>query len=194
MPRGKKGPVPEALADRIEVVAGGGLLGTIESKKLEKMLNNPIPAPEGANGSVEAEQPQLFKEPGIVKRWRTTPVAPETLNQGRIALATFYQMVINTEDAKKATAAQFNSELASLNLQMRVIAKVLAKPTEEAEVNCEWRVIDGENARGLYRLDSGECIETAALTAEDRAAELEHVKTANTEFGRLSFSKKGQYE
>ena len=106
------------------------------------------------------------------------PVAPETLNQGRIALATFYQMVIDTEDAKKATAAQFNSELALLNKQMRVIAKVLAKPTEEVEVECEWRVIDG-NARGLFRLDTGECIEKAALTAEDRAEELEEAQDMN---------------
>ena len=174
MARGKKGPVPEALADRIEVVADGELLGEIHGK--------PAPPPEVVSGSEleeilredkQAEQPKLFKEPGIVKRWITIPLAPELLNEKRIALATLYQMVIDVEDAKKASAAQFNSELAHLNEQMRVIAKVLAKPTEEAEIECEWRVLDGEHARGLYRLDTGECLEKAALTAEDRAAEVE---------------------
>ena len=63
----------------------------------------------------------------------------------------------------------------TLDTEMRGVVKGLKGLP--FDVDCEWRGIDG-NARGLFRLDTGECIEQAALTAEDRAAELTDAEDA----------------
>ena len=180
MARGKRGPVPEALADRIEVVVGGELLGKVESKNLEKMLENPVPAPEAANGHAEpaiAEQPELFREPGTVIKYVNVSPAPEVLDEHRKALADLAQEYLAIKDAKKAADAGFNTQISEIDTKMREIVLAI-KYSGQYPVECEWRVIDG-NARGLFRLDTGECIEMAALTAEDRAAELEQAQDMN---------------
>ena len=162
MARGKRGPVPEALADRIEIVAGGGLLGTIESKKLETILND--------------VQPALFREPGIVKRRLQVQLSEEVLSEHRNALANLAQEYLRIKDAKKQADADFNAQINTLDGEMRGVVKGLKGLP--FDVDCQWRVIDG-NARGLFRLDTGECIEMAALTAEDRAEELDEANDMN---------------
>ena len=139
----------------------------------EEAIENP------AREDKPAEQPELFREPGIVNKWLTVPLSDEVVNEKRQALAELYQQGLDVMDSKKTADKDFNAQLATIETMMRGIAKTLADPTEEAEVECEWRVIDGENARGLFRLDTGECIETAALTAEDRAVELDEVNDMN---------------
>ena len=155
---------------------------------------DPFKTPEAANGKAEpviAEQPELFKEPGIVKRWVKVHFDEGFLNEKRKALADLYQTALTVKEDKKSADADFNAQLTHIDEMMRDIARLLASPFTEDEVRCEWRVIDGENARGLFRIDTGECIEKAALTAEDRAAELDEVTAANetdltdTEFAGL---------
>ena len=140
----------------------------------------PAKEPEAATANAEpvAEQPELFKEPGIVIRYVNVSPAPEVLAEHRKALADLAQEYLAIKDAKKAADAGFNTQISEIDTKMREIVLALKYPGQYL-VECEWRVIDGENARGLYRLDTGECIETAALTAEDRAAELDEVTAAN---------------
>ena len=164
MPRGKKGPVPDALPN--------GVYGI------------PTPPPDGLAEPATAEQSELFKEPGIVK-WLTVPLSAEVVNEKRQALAELYQQGLDVMDAKKTADKDFNAQLATIETMMRGIAKTLAAPTEEAEVECEWRVIDG-NTRGLFRLDTGECLEKTALTAEDRAVINAQAANALKEFAGVN--------
>ena len=188
MARGKKGPRPDALPkeEAIEetwICVDCGfeapdlyLLEQHQQSMSHGVYGIPTPPPDGLAEPATAEQSELFKEPGIVNKWLTVPLSDEVVNEKRQALAELYQQGLDVMDSKKTADKDFNAQLATIETMMRGIAKTLAAPTEEAEVACEWRVIDGENARGLYRLDTGECMEKAALTAEDRAAELDEVK------------------
>ena len=205
MPRGKKGPRPDELLkqgarEKLNKMLHEDGQTTIEETWLciycdfkttalnyleqhhksagHGVYGIPTPPPDGLAEPATAEQSELFKEPGIVK-WLTVPLSAEVVNEKRQALAELYQQGLDVMDAKKTADKDFNAQLATIETMMRGIAKTLAAPTEEAEVACEWRVIDGENARGLYRLDTGECMEKAALTAEDRAAELDQAQDMN---------------
>ena len=100
MARGKRRPVPEALADRIEVMAGGELLGEVVA--------------EAANGNAEpaiAEQPELFNTPGIVKRRLQVQLSEEVLSEHRNALADLAQEYLRIKDAKKQADADFNAQI-----------------------------------------------------------------------------------
>lgn len=129
-------------------------------------------------------QSALFSEPGIVTRAINTPLPEEELNQKRTRLAELYQQVLEVKSAKKAADTDFNAQIADIDEMMQAIARTLRYPTSNQTVRCEWRIIEGENARGLYRLDTGELLEKGALTEEDRAAELEQVEAANEELQR----------
>lgn len=128
---------------------------------------------------VKPEQPQLFSEKGVIHRDVQVPLAPEFLSEKRVQLATLYQNILDVEDAKSAAVSDFNAQIKSIDAQMQEIARVLKLPYTHEKVDCEWRILEAENARGLYRLDTGEMIEKQPLTAEDRAAELERAQEAN---------------
>lgn len=129
---------------------------------------------------LSATQPgELFSEPGIVHRNVEVPIDPEVLNEKRVKLAELYQEALEVKANKKSADAAFNAQLTGIDEDMQSIARVLRTPFTYAKVETEWRIIDGENARGLYRLDTGEMLENAALTEEDRAEELRRAEAAN---------------
>ena len=132
-------------------------------------------------GYKTATQPQLFSEPGVVHRNVEVPIDPDVLNEKRAKLAELYQEALEVKANKKSADAAFNAQLTAIDEDMQAIARILKSPFTYTRADCEWRIIDGENARGLYRLDTGELIEKAALTEEDRAAELKRAEEANAE-------------
>lgn len=127
-----------------------------------------------------AEQAELFAPPaGPLKREIAVPISEGFLNETKSKLATLYQEHLDIKARKKAADDACNEELKFIDEEMRSLAKILKDPTEKQWVDCEWRVIDEENARGLFRLDTGECLETKPLTMEDRARELVETETVN---------------
>lgn len=126
-------------------------------------------------------QPELFSESGIVQRSVEVPIHPEVLNEKRIKLAELYQDAIDVKALKKGADASFNAQLSSIDEDMQAIARILKTPFIYEAVDCEWRNIDGENASGLYRLDTGEQIDKRPLSQEDRQQELDAANQANAQ-------------
>lgn len=125
-------------------------------------------------------QPELFSTPGIIHKMIDVPMEEEFLNQKKTALAELYQNTLDVKFQKKAADAGFNAQLTAFDERMQEISRILANPFTSVRVDCEWRVIEGENARGLFRIDTGEQIEKSPLTQEDRVAELEKATEDNT--------------
>lgn len=124
-------------------------------------------------------QPELFSTPGIVHRNVEVPMEPEFLAAKREKLADLYQQALDVKGKKKSADANFNAKLTEIDEQMQEIARVLKTPYTYENADCEWRIIEGENARGLYRLDTGEEIERQALSEEDRIKELDKAQRDN---------------
>lgn len=143
------------------------------------------------HGGFESEEPvetatqaALFGEPGVITRSINVPMPEEELNERRARLAELYQEISDVKSAKKAADTDFNAQISAIDERMQAIARTLRCPTSLETVRCEWRIIDGENARGLYRLDTGELLEKSPLTAEDMALELEKAEAANAGGGQ----------
>lgn len=198
MARGKKGPIPEDLneptdptAEQIvgeENVVDVGEVDpppgmrcaecTFTSNLLSEMEEHC--AGTGHGGSrPEPQQPALFSEKGVVTRSIEVPLEPEFLAAKRERLAELYQEALDVKAKKKSADSAFNAELSDLDEQMQEIARVLRRPYTYEHVDCEWRIIDGENARGLYRLDTGEQVDKQPLSEEDRLEELARAEKQN---------------
>lgn len=124
-------------------------------------------------------QPELFSEHGEVSRFVNVPLPDGVVTEKLIELSELYQDTLNVKENKKAADDEFNAQLKTLDAQMQAIARILKTPWTSEPVKCIWRIIEGENARGLYRIDTGEIIDKQPLTAEDRAAELAQAEAAN---------------
>lgn len=124
-------------------------------------------------------QPELFSTPGIIHRQIEVPLEEDFLANKRVSLAELYQQALDVKAKKKAHDDRLNAQLKEIDEQMQEIARVLATPYTLETVDCEWRVIEGENARGLYRLDNDALIETLPLTGEDRESEMEKAAEDN---------------
>ncbi len=135
------------------------------------------------HGKFDAEpvQPELFSTPGVIHKSIEVPLPAEELNQKRAKLAELYQEVLNVKDEKKSADSDFNEQLKSLDESMQAIARVLKNPFTRETVDCEWHIIDGENARELRRLDTGEVVDKQPLSMEDKLAEEEKAATENAE-------------
>lgn len=128
----------------------------------------------------EAVQPELFRPPGVITSMVNVMLPAELLNEKRIRLSGLYQSALEIKEDKKETDSDFNARLKTIDEQMQEIARVLKTPFTYEKVDCEWRIIEGENARGLYRLDTGEQIDKQPLTMEDRVEELQKAETDNS--------------
>jgi len=118
----------------------------------------------------EPVQPELFSTPGVVHRDVRVPFPDDVINEKRARLASLYQNALDIREEKKAADDDFNAQLKSIDTDMQALARVLRTPWTYENADCEWKILDNENARGLYRLDTGEMIEKQPLTAEDYAA------------------------
>lgn len=126
-------------------------------------------------------QPELFRPPGVISRSIQIPLDPELLAEKRECLSALYQKALDVKFNKKTVDAGFNATLTDIDEHMQEIARILRSPYTYETKDCEWRIIEGENARALYRLDTGEEIERSPLTQEDFQAEHEHAEAANAE-------------
>jgi hypothetical protein len=126
----------------------------------------------GKWGLKENQQPKLFSEKGVVHRNVEIRLPDDIITERKDRLAHLYQSMLEVREEKKSADDDFNARIKNIDNQMQEIARVLKTPFTLEKVDCEWRIIEGENARGLYRLDTGALIETEALTQEDREAEL----------------------
>ena len=133
----------------------------------------------GGYGKEEPVQPELFGEPGVVHRMVNVMLPAELLNEKRSRLAALYQSALEVKEEKKTADDEFNARLKNIDTQMQEIARILRTPYTYEKVDCEWRILQEENARGLYRLDTGEQIEKQPLTEEDRVKEIEQASEAN---------------
>lgn len=133
----------------------------------------------GTYKTVEQVQSELFSEAGIVYRMLDIPMPEELVNTKRARLAELYQSALEVKDEKKAIDDDCNARLKNIDTQMQEIARVLRVPTSHERVECEWRVLEGSNSRGLFRIDTGEKLEERPLTEEDRIRELEKANCEN---------------
>jgi hypothetical protein len=124
-------------------------------------------------------QPELFSEKGIVHRMVNVMLPAELLNEKRTRLAALYQSALDIKDDKKSADDDFNARLKNIDSQMQEIARVLKTPYTYEKVECEWRIIEEENARGLYRLDTGELLDKQPLTMEDMQEEQQKAEAEN---------------
>ena len=130
---------------------------------------------------VDAVQPALFSEPGVIHRMVNVMLPSELLQEKRARLASLYQSALEIKEEKKATDDDCNARLKNIDTQMQEIARILKTPYTYEKVDCEWRILNEENARGLYRLDTGEMIEKQPLSMEDKLAEEEKAAAQNAE-------------
>lgn len=126
-----------------------------------------------------AVQPELFRPPGTIRKSIKVPFESAFLEEKRKELATFYASALEVKAEKKSADAGFNARLTTIDEEMQAISRILQSPFTYENQDCEWRIIEGENARGLYRLDTGEQIEKKPLSAEDFAAEQQKAETDN---------------
>lgn len=202
MPKGKKGPIPEDLNEPTDPTAEQivGEENVVDVGEAEAPESEPATmrcsdctfstnhlseleehcAGTGHGGSrPEPQQPALFSEPGIVHRMVNVMLPAELLNEKRTRLAALYQSALEVKEEKKSADDDFNARLKNIDSQMQEIARVLRQPFTYERVDCEWRLIENENARGLYRLDTGEMIDKQPMTAEDFATERERAEKQN---------------
>jgi len=199
--KGKKGPVPEPIES--EDPTAEEIVG--EENVVDVDTDEPLPELTGykcadciftsnflseieehvsgtGHGGFKDDTPvqaALFNEPGVIHRMINVSLPADFLNEKRTRLAALYQSALDVKDEKKSADDDFNSRLKNIDSQMQEIARVLKTPYTCEKVDCEWKILEEENARGLYRLDTGEMIEKQPLTEEDRAKELEHAKEEN---------------
>jgi hypothetical protein len=140
----------------------------------EKTVEGEIPKPE---------QVELFKEPGFVRRHLETRVGEAFLNALRGELEALCRKKRDVEDEKDAATKAFNARIKAHEQSIDDILQQLQVKTQFAYVDCEWRILNDENARGLFRLDTGDCIERRPLTAEDRLEELAKAQADNAPAG-----------
>jgi len=205
MPKGKRGPRPEVSDEP----TAEQIVGEENVVDVELIIDNVPPERQGykcsqpgcpfqtgflmemeehVNGTghgsyvtdtIDPQQPELFSTPGIVHKQIQVQMDEEFLVEKRARLAALYQEALDVREAKKSADDDFNAQLKTLDTDMQAIARVLRTPFTYDTVDCEWRIIENENARGLYRMDSGELIETQPLSEEDRLKELEKANAEN---------------
>lgn len=199
--KGKRGPVPDPLDPAPEQIVGEENIVNVDDDYQPEIpagyhcsdcsfaSNHLSEIEEHTNGTghggYEAEtpplvtQPELFATPGVIHRMMNVPMPDAFLNERRTQLAFLYQQSLEVREEKKDADSDFNARLKSLDEQMQAIARILKTPHTYEKIACEWKLIENENARGLYRLDTGELLERAALTQEDFVREQEKAATDN---------------
>lgn len=83
-------------------------------------------------------------------------------------LAELYGEYGDAELRKKASADRFKEELEELDGRIAHLARIVRSGEEYRTVECKWRYLFDVNTKELVRMDTGEIVETAAITAEER--------------------------
>ena len=88
-------------------------------------------------------------------------------------LAKLNQDLVEKETRKKEVASDYAAQLSAITSTIQVESRKVATGIEYRFVECQWVPNFTEDINELFRLDTGEIIETRAITQQDRQAELE---------------------
>ena len=116
-----------------------------------------------------AEQQELFAPTGMVTIQVKEPLSEGYLAEVRQKIAELVEQQFAVEDEKKAEAKRTGDLLKEIDAELKQLVAVLKNPVNVKSVECEWRDADDKPERVLYRNDTGEEIERAPLSAEERA-------------------------
>lgn len=114
---------------------------------------------------------------------RNLPVpltTPEKVEYGR-NLAHLHSDYTKLEIDKKASADTFKYSLEALDGRISHLAGVIRAGEEDRQVECRWRYLFETNSKELIRMDTGEIVETATITAEERQLMLQMEQEKETE-------------
>lgn len=148
------------LAEMNEHLNGTGHTGFEEVVPENPVIEVPPPPP-----SVQTE---LFSEPPIVKRDLLVHISDERLKDLHEEIGILCSESLNQKELAEAAKDQVKI----LETKMQEIRAKIKSPFEYQTVDCQWRIVLEENSKKLVRLDNGEVVQTAALSAEDREREL----------------------
>lgn len=101
---------------------------------------------------------------------RSLPVpltTDEKVEYGR-NLAVLHQEYLALERAKKVSADDFKEKLEGIDGATFRLATIVRNQEEYRTVECSWRYLFETNSKELIRMDTGEIVETATITAEER--------------------------
>ena len=83
-------------------------------------------------------------------------------------LAVLHHEYSDVELNKKAAADRFKEELEALDGRIGYLSRVVRNGEEHRDVECRWRYLFETSTKELIRMDTGEIVETVAITAEER--------------------------
>lgn len=93
---------------------------------------------------------------------------PVELKERAKQLAEVDQQIFSKKEARKAVTKKLNDEIKNLEEQQRNLAESIDTEKEPRMVTCKWIEDYGQNCKNLVRQDTGETVDTVAMTAEDR--------------------------
>lgn len=126
---------------------------------------------------------------GPVKRFLPVPLTDnEKIFYGQ-RLARLHQEYIDIEHKKKTEADRFKDELESVDGRSSHLASIIREGSERREVECQWRYLFETNSKELVRMDSGEIVETLAITADERQLMLQMDQEKETETAAIAKKK-----
>ena len=103
-----------------------------------------------------------------INRFLPVPLTiPEKVDYGR-KLAHLHQEYASLEIEKKHVADNFKEKLEGLDGRISALAAVVRNGEEVRDVECRWRYLFEVNTKELIRMDTGEIVETTAITAQER--------------------------
>jgi len=83
-------------------------------------------------------------------------------------LAQAHQEYGEVEREKKHVADKFKERLEVIDGRTSQLATIVHSGEELRDVGCQWRYLFEANTKELMRMDTGEIVETAAITPEER--------------------------
>lgn len=117
-----------------------------------------------------------------INRFLPVPLTtPEKVDYGR-NLAHLHQEYAALEIEKKHVADTFKDRLEGLDGRISALAVVVRNGEEVRDVECHWRYLFESNTKELIRMDTGEIVETTAISASERqlVLQIEQEKEAET--------------
>lgn len=176
--KGKKGPRPPNKETKPNGHAKEAMLRCNDcpfTSVYQPEMNEHLEGTRHSGCTVEAVEPELFSDPKPIDRKLRVSLSAEEIAVHEHTVAKIAMQRMEQEEI----AALAKERVKALEADERAALAKLRDPHKLADVRCEWRINVEENSKTLYRLDTDEVVETKALSAEDRAAELKRIEGQN---------------
>jgi hypothetical protein len=95
----------------------------------------------------------------------------ELLERGH-RLASLHAEISSLEDARRSSASEYKSQIDLAEAQLSAIAREVRSGAQERQVEVRREKDFDRNVEEVIRLDTGEVVETRALTPQERQGEL----------------------